>query len=125
MLISREQSGSRRSPQGICHRRKRMEPFIQIMIADSDLRLLPVKAIARWPPDIRIHICALDNSLIACIFGDFIRHRCWHFSERPIHLVIASRRRSKSRITDPGDRELQKTRNSRVASRVPDHFLLF
>lgn len=30
-----------------------MEPFIQIMIADADLRLLPVKAIARWPPGIR------------------------------------------------------------------------
>jgi hypothetical protein len=119
-----------------------MEQFIQIMIADADLRLLPVKAIARWPPDIRstfaswiIHLSSVGAGLafqvdpritichqsesyrckggrpqpqlssfvrvrtraptqthktlwqmarrlcrpIACIFGDFIRHRCWHF----------------------------------------------
>ena len=75
-----------------------MEQFIQIMIANADLRLLPVKAIARWPPDIRIHISALDNSFV---IGPS-RTGIWR--------------------TRHGDTMLLKTRNSRVASRVPGYF---
>jgi hypothetical protein len=152
-----------------------MEPFIQIMIADADLRLLPVKAIARWPPDIRIHICALDNSfvigrcrtgisgrsthnhlssvraprckggrpqpqlpsyvrvrtraptqtrktlwqmarrlcrLIACIFGDFIRHRCWHFRRglSTLSSPLAGDRRAGSPIPATESYRKQRTR---------------